>query len=154
MRLHQTTVKPCSVRGVRVYEMRHVRDDARGNLTAVEFERDLPFLPRRYFVTFQIPSRQTRGEHAHRECAQFLSCVRGSCRVALDDGMNREVFSLDRPTLGLYVPPMVWASEFGHSPDSALMVFASHPYEPEDYIRDYDEFLALAGCAELVNDAP
>lgn len=145
MELYHTRIRTCKVRGVRLFKMRHVQDDRRGHLTVGEFERELPFVPRRYFITFQIPSQQTRGEHAHRHCAQFLVCVSGQCRVAVDDGRHRQEFCLNHPAVGILVPPMVWASEYDHSPDSALLVFASHRYEPEDYIRDYQEFVALAG---------
>ena len=144
MELYHTRVKTCSVRGVRLFDMRHIRDDVRGHLTVGEFERELPFIPRRYFITFQIPSEQTRGEHAHKSCAQFLISVSGQCRVAVDDGQHREEFCLNHPAQGILVPPMVWASEYDHSPDSALLVFASHRYEPEDYIRDYQEFIIQA----------
>lgn len=113
----------------------------------MEFERDLPFTPRRCFFTFQIPPEQIRGQHAHRKCSQLLVCVTGHCYVCVDDGRHRERIRLDRPTLGVYVPPMVWASEYQHSPDSTLMVLASHPYEPEDYIHRYDEFLDLTSNA-------
>ena len=130
------------VKGVRLYELRHVIDRARGNLTVGEFGGELPFVPRRFFLTYQIPQRTVRGEHAHRSCEQFLVCVRGSCVVSVDDGTNRDEFRLDRPTLGVYVPPMVWAVEHQHSWDSTLMVFASEHYDPEDYIRDYAGFLA------------
>lgn len=139
-----TQVRFCAVRGVRLFETRTVRDDVRGHLTAGEFATELPFFPRRYFLTYAIPSAQTRGEHAHRACAQFLVCVNGACTIAVDDGRRSAEFRLDRPTLGIYVPPMVWAAEFQHTPDSVLMVFASHPYDAADYIRDYEEFRLLA----------
>lgn len=140
--IHATTIETCAVRGVRLYEMRHVVDPVRGNLAVVEFADDLPFIPRRYFLTYGIPSVQTRGEHAHRECAQFLVCTHGECHLRVDDGENSAEFCLNRPTFGVLVPPMVWAVEQQHSPDSVLMVLASHPYEPADYIRDYQEFQA------------
>ena len=73
--------------------------------------------------------------------------MRGSCAVVVDDGIQREEFLLDRPTFGVYVPPMVWATEYKHSPDSTLMVFASHHYDPGDYIRDYKTFLSLVAKA-------
>lgn len=149
MSLFKTDITNCSVRGVRLCEMRSVRDDVRGHLMVVEFERDLPFQPRRSFITYQIPCAQTRGQHAHKECAQFLICVHGRCRLSVDDGMNREEFRLDRPTFGVYVPPMIWASEFQHSADSVLMVLASHPYAAEDYIRDYAEFLKLVNARSM-----
>lgn len=143
--IHETTSETCSVQGVRIFELRHVLDTKRGNLTALEFGDDLPFIPQRFFWTYGIPSLQTRGEHAHRTCFQFLVCVHGECHLRVDDGENYEEFCLNRPTLGVLVPPMVWATEHLHSADSVLMVLASHPYEPEDYIRDRSQFLAMAG---------
>jgi UDP-2-acetamido-3-amino-2,3-dideoxy-glucuronate N-acetyltransferase len=131
------------VRGVKIYELPLIRDP-RGNLTVGEFERTLPFVPKRYFMTFDVPSFDLRGEHAHRTCHQFLLCVRGSCAVVVDDGLNREEFLLDRPTFGVHVPPMVWATEYKHSQDSRLLVFASEYYDPADYIRDYQIFLKKA----------
>lgn len=133
-------VSDSKVRGVRAYELPFIADP-RGNLTVGEFGKDLPFVPQRYFVTFDVPSFNLRGEHAHKVCEQLLICVRGSCAVVVDDGKHREEFLLDRPTLGVYVPPMVWATEYKHSTDSTLLVFASHAYDPGDYIRDYSEFL-------------
>lgn len=141
--IHKTQISTCSVRGVRLYEMRRVIDDVRGHLTVGEFGRDLPFLPLRYFLTYAIPCQQTRGEHAHRECMQFMVCTHGECHVIVDDGQHREEFCLNRPTFGVLVPPMVWAVEHLHSDDSVLMVLASHSYDSEDYIRDYGEFLAM-----------
>jgi dTDP-4-dehydrorhamnose 3,5-epimerase-like enzyme/carbonic anhydrase/acetyltransferase-like protein (isoleucine patch superfamily) len=132
------------VRGVQVVDLPFI-SDPRGNLTVGEFERTVPFQPKRYFITFDVPNARMRGEHAHRECEQFLVCVRGSCAVVVDDGQQREEVLLDRPTRGIYVPPMVWATEYKHSSDSTLMVFASHFYDPDDYIRDYSEFIRMVG---------
>lgn len=145
--IHETTTETCSVRGVRLYEMRHVVDRVRGNLTVGEFG-GLPFAPQRYFLTYAIPSEQTRGAHAHRLCSQFLLSAHGECHLIVDDGVNREEFCLNRPTFGVLVPPLVWAVEHRHSPESVLMVLASHPYEPADYIRDYAEFLATVRMEE------
>jgi UDP-2-acetamido-3-amino-2,3-dideoxy-glucuronate N-acetyltransferase len=114
--------------------------DMRGRLVATEFS-DLPFPPRRSFVVFQVPSTEVRGEHAHRQCHQLLVCVHGQVSVMVDDGQHREEFRLDRPELGLHVPPMVWASQFHYSADAVLLVLASDAYDPADYIREYDQFL-------------
>ncbi len=141
--IHETVIEDCTVRGVRLFEMRHVVDGVRGNLAALEFTQDLPFVPQRIFMTYGIPSQSTRGEHAHLLCAQFLVCVHGECHLCVDDGVNREEFCLNRPTHGVLVPPMVWAREHLHSADSVLLVLASRPYEPADYIRDYSEFLTI-----------
>lgn len=134
------------VRGVTVHRFPRIAD-IRGSLTVGEFERTVPFAVKRYFMVFDVPSIETRGEHAHRECHQFLICVRGSCSVVADDGVNRQEFILDRPELGVYLPPMVWGIQYKYSPDAVLMVFTSHFYDDADYIRDYSEFLAIAGCA-------
>lgn len=143
--IRETVIESCSVRGVRLYEVRNVVDHVRGHLAAVEFTQDLPFVPQRYFLTYGIPSSQTRGEHAHLRCEQFLVCVHGECHLTVDDGEHREEFCLNRPTFGVLVPPLVWAVEHSHSPDSVLMVLASRPYEAEDYLRDYDEFCSKVG---------
>jgi UDP-2-acetamido-3-amino-2,3-dideoxy-glucuronate N-acetyltransferase len=119
--------------------------DLRGNLTAGEVPADVPFTPRRYFLVHDVPTGEIRGSHAHRECAQFLVCVAGSCAVFVDDGEHRLEVALDRPNRGLYVPPMVWATQYKYTQDAVLMVLASHPYDAADYIRDYDEFLAAVG---------
>ncbi len=133
------------VRGVRLHAMTLIEDRVRGNLTVGEFNGDLPFVPLRYFMTFNVPSGEIRGSHAHHVCEQFLICVRGKCAVTVDDGMTSEEFTLDHPAKGLYIPPMVWASERNLTADSTLLVFASHEYDAMDYIRDYDEFLKTAG---------
>lgn len=122
--------------------------DIRGCLTVGEFERTVPFGVKRYFMVYDVPSVETRGEHAHRECHQFLICVRGSLSVVADNGRERKEFALDSPDIGLYLPPMTWGIQYKYSRDAMLLVFASHYYDPNDYIRDYDEFLVLAGAAK------
>jgi len=117
--------------------------DLRGTLTAGELPSDgIPFTPRRWFLVYDVPSREVRGEHAHRECHQFLICVSGRVNVAVDDGTRRGEILLDGPTVGIYVPPLVWASQFRYEEDAVLLVLASQPYDPGDYIREYDAFLA------------
>lgn len=114
----------------------------RGDPSVGEFEKDVPFRPRRYFLVFDVASAPVRGEHAHRIYNQFLVCARGACSVLADDGMHRQEFRLDHPCLGLYLPPLVWGVQYEFSPGTVLLMFASHPYDPDDYIRDYDAFLA------------
>lgn len=133
-------VSASRVNGVTLHHLPVVQD-MRGNLTVGEFIKDIPFTPKRYFMVFDVPSRETRGEHAHRVCEQFLICVRGSCSVVADDGTNRQEFLLAKPEVGLYLPPMVWGIQYKYSSDALLIVFASEHYDPTDYIRNYDEFL-------------
>ena len=130
------------VRGVRLGALKFV-EDLRGNLAVGQVGVDLPFVPQRFFLVFDVPGPKVRGEHAHRVCEQFLVCTRGSIAVVVDDGRTSEEVLLDRPDLGLYVPPMVWAVQYKYSEGAVLLVMASHPYDPDDYIRDYDEFVRL-----------
>ena len=115
--------------------------DMRGSLSVAEFEAHIPFQPKRLFWVFDVPSRQIRGEHAHKELHQYLICVKGSVRVMLDDAKGRKEISLDAPNLGLYIPPRVWGVQFMYSEDAVLLVAASDAYDPEDYLRTYDEFV-------------
>jgi acetyltransferase-like isoleucine patch superfamily enzyme/dTDP-4-dehydrorhamnose 3,5-epimerase-like enzyme len=133
------------VRGVHIQRFAQF-SDIRGCLIAGESPSEaIPFVPRRWFLVYDVPSREVRGEHAHRVCEQFLICVAGQVTVAVDDGAGRSEVLLGDPTLGVYIPPMVWASQFRYDPGAVLLVLASHPYEPDDYIREYDAFLAEAG---------
>lgn len=136
------TVYSSKVQGVSLLTLPLITD-IRGNLSVGEFQRSIPFEAKRYFMVFDVPSVETRGEHAHRECHQFLICVRGRVSVVADDGVNREEFLLDQPNLGLHLPPMVWGIQYKYSADALLLVFASHYYDAEDYVRDYNEFLNL-----------
>jgi UDP-2-acetamido-3-amino-2,3-dideoxy-glucuronate N-acetyltransferase len=137
-------VEATTVAGVTLHRMPLVQD-IRGNLTANETGRGLPFLPQRYFLVMDVPSGETRGAHAHRTCSQFLVCVAGACSVVVDDGTHRLEVRLDDPCLGVHVPPGVWAIQYKYTRDAVLLVLASHPYAADDYIRDYDEFLAAVG---------
>lgn len=133
---------PTSVSGVSLCEFPRIAD-MRGSLSVGEFEKSIPFSVKRYFLVFDVPSQEVRGEHAHHECHQFLICVHGRCNVVADDGTNREEFVLDRPNLGIHLPPMTWGIQYKYSQDAVLLVFASHYYDSADYIRDYAEFKRL-----------
>ncbi len=135
-----TGVVRLGVRGVTL-ERRPVIRDMRGNLTAREVGQGLPFEPRRYFIVHDVPSKEVRGEHAHRKLHQVLVCIRGSVAVLVDDGQQREETVLDSPELALHVPPMIWCVQYRYTEDAALLVLASDVYDPDDYIRDYEQFL-------------
>lgn len=132
------------VPGVRLYELNHFAD-MRGDLCVAEIAKDLPFPPKRVFYIYNVPDARVRGEHAHKECHQFLIAVRGSVSVVADDGKNREEYVLDKPFLGLHLPPRIWGIQYKYSPDALLLVLASHEYDSNDYLRDYDEFLRFVG---------
>ena len=139
--LDRPTRVPLDVSDCELYLMRHIAD-ARGALTVGEVPTEVPFVPERYFAVFDVPTVELRGEHAHKQCQQFLICLHGSCRVLLDDGQQRCEVILDRPDMGVFMPAMIWGTQYLYSPDAVLLVFASRPYEAEDYLRTYDEFLA------------
>jgi dTDP-4-dehydrorhamnose 3,5-epimerase-like enzyme len=114
--------------------------DPRGNLTVGNFSSEIPFEPKRYFLIYQVPLTDIRGEHAHKECHQLLLCLRGSVIAVCDDGSNRLEFELKQPNHALYMPPLTWGTQYNYSPDALLLVFASHYYDASDYLRSYDEF--------------
>jgi dTDP-4-dehydrorhamnose 3,5-epimerase-like enzyme len=135
-----STTTDLGVGGARLFELPLFRD-MRGSLSVTEFGGALPFLVKRVFFVFDVPSREVRGEHAHKVLEQFLVCVRGQVNVVVDDGKRRAEVILDRPSLGLYVPSKVWDIQYKYSEDALLAVLASGPYDAADYIRNYDEFL-------------
>jgi acetyltransferase-like isoleucine patch superfamily enzyme/dTDP-4-dehydrorhamnose 3,5-epimerase-like enzyme len=130
------------VSGVTLHTFKAV-PDLRGSLSVGEFEREIPFNPKRYFLVYDVPTADTRGEHAHHQCHQFLIAVRGSIRVVVDDGETREEITLDRPNMGLYLPPKTWGIQYKYSADAMMLVFASDYYDADDYIRDYGQFVDL-----------
>lgn len=144
---HAPVVVESAVKGVRLHVLREVRD-MRGDLCVAEVGDGLPFVVRRSFLVYNVPNAELRGEHAHRRCDQFLMAVKGSVCVVADDGRQRQEFALDRPSLGLYLPAMTWGIQYRYSEGAALLVLASDPYDPGDYIRDYGEFLALVRAGE------
>lgn len=133
--INTTSISNVNVHFFPVYE------DLRGCLSVGEFEKNLPFTPKRYFLVYDVMSSEIRGEHAHKQCHQFLICIKGGCSVVTDNGITREEIRLDSPNKGLHIPPMIWACQYKYTSDAVLLVFASEYYEAEDYIRNYDEFI-------------
>lgn len=128
-----------SVSGAKLIRLPRIVD-LRGSLSFGEYDKHLPFAPKRYFVIFGVPSVEVRGEHAHRAQHQYLVCLQGSCAVVLDDGRNRDEVILDQPDIGLHIPPMIWAIEYKFTRDAVLLVLASDIYDADDYIRSYGEY--------------
>lgn len=136
--------KNVSVFDCAVIELPRITNRA-GNITPVHPNVNIPFEVKRCFYSFDIPGGESRGAHAHKECHQLLVAAGGSFEVVLDDGINKRTVLLNRPFYGLHIPPGIWASEQGFSSGSICLVLASHGYEEEDYIRDYNEFLTYRG---------
>ncbi|ACH38627.1 dTDP-3-amino-3,6-dideoxy-D-galactose N-acetyltransferase and dTDP-6-deoxy-D-hex-4-ulose isomerase [Citrifermentans bemidjiense Bem] len=120
--------------------------DMRGSLSSGELAKMLPFIPKRYFLVFDVPNKEVRGEHSHKQLHQFLVCVKGACSLLVDDSVHREEILLNSPNIGAHIPPMVWGVQYNFSPDAVLMVLASDAYDPDDYVRNYDDFLAMRGA--------
>lgn len=146
-RVSDTTTIASAVNNVTLTTLKYV-PDMRGSLSVGEFLRDIPFAPKRYFLVLGVPTAETRGEHAHIACHQFLIAVAGSVAVVADDGTNRQEFILDRPHVGLYLPPLTWGIQYRYSADAVLLVFASDYYDAEDYIRDYNQFVQYVKTAQ------
>jgi hypothetical protein len=117
-----------------------IKDD-KGNLTFVENSKHLPFDVKRIFYLYDIPGGESRGAHAHHSCHQFLVSVCGSFEVILFDGAVKRQVQLNRPYMGLHIPPGIWAEEVNFSSGAICLVLASHTFDEADYMRDFDEFL-------------
>ena len=115
--------------------------DERGQLVALEECRDIPFEIKRVYYLYDTGENVTRGYHAHKNLKQILVCVKGSCKILLDNGKEKETVLLEKPYEGLYVTSNMWREMYDFSSDAVLVVFASELYDEADYIRDYDEFL-------------
>ncbi|WGD38062.1 WxcM-like domain-containing protein [Lysinibacter sp. HNR] len=127
--------------------------DLRGSLVAGEVGKHIPFQPQRFFAVHDVPSEEVRGAHAHRKCEQFLVCLSGSVHAIVDDGKKREEYVLDSPDLGLYMPAMTWGTQYKYSPNATLLVLASLPYDNDDYIRNYDDFLAESAQKQTTKES-
>ncbi len=120
--------------------------DERGGLVALELGigKTIPFDVRRVYYIHQTGQGVSRGFHAHRNLQQVAVCVSGSCRIVLDDGSKREEAWLDSPLKGLVIGNLTWRELHDFSPDCIVLVLASEHHDESDYIRSYDEFLAIA----------
>jgi dTDP-4-dehydrorhamnose 3,5-epimerase-like enzyme len=112
-----------------------------GKESAISNDGSAPFKVKRLFYIYDIPEGVERGAHAHMECFQFLIALKGSYDVLLKDGMNEKSMTLNSPEIGLLIPPGIWASEYNYGSKTVCLVLASHAYDKNDYISEYDEFI-------------
>jgi len=115
-----------------------------GDLVVMEELVNIPFKIARVFVV-RAPFNAVRGEHAHRNCTQFLTCPAGCVEVVCDDGINKRTFLLNHPNVGLLLPPTLWAHQSYKTPGTVLTVLCDNVFDAGDYIRDYDEFKLFRG---------
>lgn len=118
--------------------------DPRGNLSVIEELKDIPFKIERTYWIYDVPGGEKRGGHAYKENQEFIVALSGSFDVVLDDGKEKQTFSLNRSYNGLYVPKGMWREMENFSTNSLALVLSSTKYDPDDYIRDYQEFLKVA----------
>lgn len=136
--MKNSTVNDCKIIDVRRYS------DSRGYLSVVENGLDIPFDIKRIYYLYMVPE-VARGAHAHKELQQLLIATSGSVEVIMDDGKEKKSFLLDRPWKGLLIPAGLWRDLENFSGGAVVMCLASEKYDPEDYIRDYEEFLKYKG---------
>ena len=117
--------------------------DARGNLSFAQNNTQIPFEIKRTYWLYDVPGGENRGGHAYRETEEFVIALSGSFDVIVDDGKEKKTFHLNRSYYGLYIPKGMWREMDNFSTNSLALEFASTNYNPEDYIRDYNEFLKL-----------
>ena len=117
--------------------------DERGQLVALEEYKDIPFQIKRVYYMYDTGKGVRRGYHAHKSLEQILICIHGTCKILLDNGKEKKIVPLEKPYEGLYIANNIWREMFDFSPDAVLLVLASDFYNEEDYIRDYEEFLAF-----------
>jgi dTDP-4-dehydrorhamnose 3,5-epimerase-like enzyme len=118
--------------------------DARGNLSFAEQYKQVPFKIERTYWIYDVPGGEARGGHAYRENEEFIVALSGSFDVVLDNGREKQTFSLNRSYYGLYVPKGYWREMNNFSTNSFALILASTPYKPEDYIMDYQQFKTLS----------
>jgi dTDP-4-dehydrorhamnose 3,5-epimerase-like enzyme len=123
--------------------------DTRGNLSFVEENNHVPFLIKRVYYLYDVPSGATRGGHAHKELEEIIIALSGSFDIVLDDGVEKKKFFLNRPFYGLYVPPGVWRELENFSSNSVALALVSDFYIENDYIRDYEVFKKMITNNEL-----
>lgn len=119
--------------------------DNRGCISIAEIGKEIPFDVKRIYYLTNLSDSKPRGFHAHRELRQLAICIEGSCRMLLDDGVDKSVVAMDSPTLGVLIEPMVWHEMHDFSDGCVFLVLASDIYNEQDYIRDYSEFIDHKG---------
>lgn len=117
--------------------------DDRGELIAIENNKNIPFEIKRVYYVFNTKKNVARGFHAHRELKQIAICVSGSCKFIMDDGKVKESYTLDTPEKGLFIDKMQWHEMEDFSDDCVLLVLASDIYDESDYIRNYSDFIEM-----------
>ena len=117
--------------------------DARGNLSFAENFKQVPFEIKRVYWLYDVPGGEKRDGHAYKENQEFIIAMSGSFDVAIDDGIEKKTFTLNRSYYGLYIPKGLWRELDNFSTNAVALILSSTHYNPQDYVYDYDEFLNM-----------
>lgn len=117
--------------------------DKRGNLSIVEEFKNVPFKIERVYWIYDVPGGEIRGGHAYKKSEEFIIALSGSFDVILDDLDNLNKYTLNRSYYGIYVPNGIWRRMENFSTNSLALVLSSTPYDPEDYIFEYEDFVEI-----------
>lgn len=113
-----------------------------GNITAIDnVDNLIPFEVKRVYYLYDVPGGENRGAHAHKDLQQLIIAASGSFDITLDDSQTRRTFQLSKPYFGLYMPAGLWRELHNFSSGAICLVLASHIYNENDYIRQYEGFL-------------
>ena len=123
--------------------------DQRGNLSFAQNNTQIPFEIKRTYWLYDVPGGECRGGHAYRNTEELVIALSGSFDVVVDDGLEKKRYSLNRSYYALYIPKGVWREMENFSTNSLALEFASTCYDPDDYVRDYDEFLKLKSDGKI-----
>ncbi len=132
---------------IKRYEFQKHGDD-RGMLVALEENKDIPFKIKRVYYIYDTLEGVRRGFHAHKNLKQILICVKGSCKLHLDNGYETAEVILDKPYEGIYIENNIWREMYDFSKDAVLLVLASELYNEADYIRNYQDFIEFIKSQE------
>lgn len=157
--IHQSLSKACKEMNVeikvifsdfKVIDLKTTRYEEKeyGRLSFVEGKRDIPFPVRRAYWITETEAGLHRGFHAHKLNCQLLFCPYGKIDIILDNGKEKTTVCLNDPGKGMLLMPGLWREMVWKETGSVLCVLASEYYDPQEYIRDYDEFLASKGVID------
>ena len=133
-----------SINNCRVFQLPKISNRA-GNITVIQNDIEIPFAAKRVYYLYDIPGGESRGGHGHKRLQQMIVAASGSFDITIDDGKEKKMIHLNRPYLGLYITAGIWRDIDNFSSGAICLVLASEPYDADDYIRSYDDYLLYAG---------
>lgn len=134
-------MKKTNVSDSRIIHLPIIRDQRKGVITTISNSQEISFDINRVYYLYDVPSGSKRGGHAHKKLQQLIVAASGSFKIKLDDGKNSKSFFLNQPSIGLYIPQMLWRELYDFSSGGVCLVLASLPYSENDYYRDYQAFI-------------